>query len=320
MDLEKLGNSLREIRLGKGISLEQVEAATKIRSYYIESLENGNLEAMPGQIYTIGFVRSYAKFLGLQEEEIVNAYKEYYARQTDDVEAKKMEQVILEQNRGQIRNVKDKRESKGNQPKKSSAKPGPALRNNATPPRPIRTRERSFGSKFIWVALLLVIIFAVLILYFIGKRAENAPPDIPPTDNGQVEEPNNGGSQPPVLPDETDPGQLPDGGEDPNVPPAVDTEEPEAPISGVEVKVTTTASCWVSVTIDGKSQQETIPANETRTYTGEEKIVIKYGNAGYVTVEHNGKPAEPFPAGTSVTTQEYGKVEDSGADSTQTPE
>ena len=70
-----IGESLRSTREAKGISLEQAEEDTKIRKRYLQALEDGDYDVIPGQVYAKGFLRNYANYLGLDQEEVMLEYK-----------------------------------------------------------------------------------------------------------------------------------------------------------------------------------------------------------------------------------------------------
>ncbi|NLA58978.1 MAG: helix-turn-helix domain-containing protein [Firmicutes bacterium] len=70
-----VGRMLEEARLNKGITLDKVEADLKIRKAYILAMESGQWEELPGYAYAIGFLRTYAEYLGLPGDEIVEEYK-----------------------------------------------------------------------------------------------------------------------------------------------------------------------------------------------------------------------------------------------------
>jgi len=57
------------------LSLEDVEDETKIRKYYISALEENNYHLLPAMVYASGFVKRYARLLGLDEDEIVQDFK-----------------------------------------------------------------------------------------------------------------------------------------------------------------------------------------------------------------------------------------------------
>jgi cytoskeletal protein RodZ len=63
----------RRIELGK--DLKNVETATHIRIKYLERIEAGDYEHLPDDVYTLGYIKSYADYLGLETTPIVNMYK-----------------------------------------------------------------------------------------------------------------------------------------------------------------------------------------------------------------------------------------------------
>lgn len=63
----------RRIELGK--SLKEAEAATKIRKKYLQWIENGDYEHLTDDVYTLGYIKSYADYLGFNTSPIVNMYK-----------------------------------------------------------------------------------------------------------------------------------------------------------------------------------------------------------------------------------------------------
>lgn len=73
--LETVGSDLRAARLRRGDEIAQVSRALKIRKDHLEALENDRLEDLPGKTYAIGFVRSYARHLGLDAAQYVERFK-----------------------------------------------------------------------------------------------------------------------------------------------------------------------------------------------------------------------------------------------------
>jgi len=77
--MKDLGKWLQSAREAKGLSLADVENATRIRVRYLEALEIGNYEIFPGGEPQIrGFLRRYAAFLGLSPEEAIARYREVH--------------------------------------------------------------------------------------------------------------------------------------------------------------------------------------------------------------------------------------------------
>lgn len=71
-----IGNTLKQARLLKGYTLADAEEATKIRARYLEALENEEFNVLPGRVYVIAFLRNYARYLGLNDDELVQQYKQ----------------------------------------------------------------------------------------------------------------------------------------------------------------------------------------------------------------------------------------------------
>ena len=73
--MDNVSNMLKEARLAKGLSIEQAETATSIRKLYLEAVENGEFDKIPGDVFTKGIIRTYGNFLGLNGPDLVNIYK-----------------------------------------------------------------------------------------------------------------------------------------------------------------------------------------------------------------------------------------------------
>ncbi len=69
------GTILKETREKKGLSIEDVSRATRILREYIEALESDDYPALPSETHTKGFIRKYARFLGIDPEELVSLYE-----------------------------------------------------------------------------------------------------------------------------------------------------------------------------------------------------------------------------------------------------
>ena len=74
-EVADVGALLRAARLRRGENLRQVSDVLKIRHNYLESIENGRFDDLPGAIYSTGFIRTYSEYLGLDGEEIVSKLK-----------------------------------------------------------------------------------------------------------------------------------------------------------------------------------------------------------------------------------------------------
>ncbi|MDD3607805.1 MAG: DUF4115 domain-containing protein [Candidatus Moranbacteria bacterium] len=70
-----LGEKLRQSREKAGIDLAEIAKNTRIKLDYLEKIERDNFDELPPDVYVKGFLKSYAKYLGLNEQEVVNQYK-----------------------------------------------------------------------------------------------------------------------------------------------------------------------------------------------------------------------------------------------------
>ena len=68
------GDKLKREREMRRITLDEISESTKIPRRYLESLERENFESLPGGVFNKGFVKAYARFLGLDEEQAVADY------------------------------------------------------------------------------------------------------------------------------------------------------------------------------------------------------------------------------------------------------
>jgi cytoskeletal protein RodZ len=76
--MKDIGNFLKERREARGVSLIEVEKDLKIRKKYLQAIEEGNIDIIPGKTYLIGYLRNYSKYLGIDEEninQIIQTYK-----------------------------------------------------------------------------------------------------------------------------------------------------------------------------------------------------------------------------------------------------
>ena len=71
-----VGEILKKEREKQHLSIDDIAAGTSIRALYIEAIEEGHYDRLPAAVYVKGFIRNYAKHLGLDSEAMVAAYHE----------------------------------------------------------------------------------------------------------------------------------------------------------------------------------------------------------------------------------------------------
>ncbi|HPD61628.1 MAG TPA: DUF4115 domain-containing protein, partial [Thermodesulfobacteriota bacterium] len=74
--MESLGERLRRGREEKNISLDDVVQATKINKGILTAIENDQSDFLPPRVFVRGFIRSYARYVGLDEKELLDLYNE----------------------------------------------------------------------------------------------------------------------------------------------------------------------------------------------------------------------------------------------------
>ncbi|HEY8560420.1 MAG TPA: helix-turn-helix domain-containing protein [Pyrinomonadaceae bacterium] len=76
-----LGEKLRQAREERGISISEVAEQTRISPHYLDLIENDDYRTLPGGIFNKGFVKSYAKYVGIDEQEALQDYSRLITNQ-----------------------------------------------------------------------------------------------------------------------------------------------------------------------------------------------------------------------------------------------
>lgn len=76
-----VGELLRAEREKQNLTVKDIEKATSIRAIYIQAIEDGKYDVLPGEVYLKGFIRNYASFLGLNPQQALDVYRESLAPQ-----------------------------------------------------------------------------------------------------------------------------------------------------------------------------------------------------------------------------------------------
>ncbi len=300
--MESIGEFFRQVRETKGLTIEEVASKTRIRTDFVRALEEGNFAKLPDQVFARGFVRSYARSLGLDEEDAIHRFIQsagaFYEKQD-------------ERERLKVRQVQEERKRQANRKAVAIAigiavltlvfllsreQSSLLVRKPATDPQPVS-----------------------------GKRAQAPVHDA--SDAQSRQEPEHAVS--PAKPKQTDTATAPSkpaadnaahGGAQPSasvasnqaappIPPPLGSDGPlggismegAAPEAGDQLVLDLEATelSWVVIQIDGGSPQEALlRPGEKAKWKGQDQFVLTLGNAGGVKAELNGKPQKPFgPSG-----------------------
>ncbi|WP_157771325.1 helix-turn-helix domain-containing protein, partial [Paenibacillus sonchi] len=72
--MSELGRHLKEARLQKGMSLDDVQEVTKIRKKYLEAIEAGDYKVLPGSFYVRAFIKTYAEAVDVNPDELMEEH------------------------------------------------------------------------------------------------------------------------------------------------------------------------------------------------------------------------------------------------------
>lgn len=75
--MSRISSLLKQARESHGLTLEDVAQRTYIKLPYLQALEEGLLEQLPAPVYTYGYIRQYAKLLGLDGGALVAEYQQH---------------------------------------------------------------------------------------------------------------------------------------------------------------------------------------------------------------------------------------------------
>ncbi len=298
--MESVGEFFRQVRETKGLTVDEVAAKTRIRSDFVKALEDGNFAKLPDQVFARGFVRSYARSLGLDEEDAIHRFVQsagaFYEKQ-DERERLKVRQVEEE-------------------------------------------RKRQANRKAVAVAIGIAVLTLIFLLsreqssvlrrstseLTSNKRSAQATKEAGEPSTHQEPEPisipaksSEVAHPAPTKPAMESRAPEPAGAHAPVVtakpePDLVSTASPgtDGPLGGISIEGAGPASdgqlvldleanelSWVVVQIDSGSPQEALlRPGEKAHWKGQDQFILTLGNAGGVKAELNGKPLKPFgPSG-----------------------
>lgn len=92
-----IGEQLRKAREAKGLSISDIEKATKIQSRYLEAIENNDFDKLPGDFYVRAFIRQYAQIVGLDGKELLSQYQGEVANEVSQPAASSPAQEVHEE-------------------------------------------------------------------------------------------------------------------------------------------------------------------------------------------------------------------------------
>lgn len=296
--MESVGEFFRQVRETKGLTIDEVASKTRIRSDFIKALEDGNFAKLPDQVFARGFVRSYARSLGLDEEDAIHRFAEsagsFYEKQG---ERERLRQRQVEEDRRRRANRKAvaiaimaavltlifllSREQSSvvrrsvSEPPSSVRKTQPIKEGQDVQPRPDSENRRA-------------------------AVAAKLPEPPPITVNTPTEKPPIPTTAPVSRPTESmSTRAMPSAGLSEGPLAGLSVDGPAGSEEPLVLDLEATELSWVVVQIDAGSPQEALlrPGQKAQ-WRAQDQFMVTLGNAGGVRAELNGKPQRPFgPSG-----------------------
>lgn len=100
--MKEIGEKLKEARENMGIAIDEVSGDLNIPVKQIENLEEGNMEAFKDIFYLKYFIRDYAKYLGLNKEDLVDEFNEYLFDYTSKLSLEEIKKAQKEEKKDKI--------------------------------------------------------------------------------------------------------------------------------------------------------------------------------------------------------------------------
>ena len=301
--MDSIGDFFKQVRETKGLTVDEVASKTRIRTDFVKALEEGNFAKLPDQVFARGFVRSYARSLGLDEEDAIHRFIQsagaFYEKQ-DERERLKVRQAEEERKRQANRKavaiaigiailtlvILLSREQSSLLVRRTSQMEPPSTAGKRVPPPetkadvPARPDAES------------------------SSASAKPKPEVPPPSQAAARSDaplgrgaSAGTAAAPVQPPATTQAAAPVRAEGPLVPLSLEasanTEEP------LVLDLEATELSWVVIQVDGGSPQEALlRPGEKAKWKGQDQFMLTLGNAGGVKAELNGKPQKAFgPSG-----------------------
>ena len=99
--MKQIGEELKSAREEHGVSVEEAAEDLNLRVSQIENIEAGNLKVFKDVFYLKCFIRDYAKYLGLDEEKIMDEFNEFFFEETSKIPIAEIEKASKEKQREQ---------------------------------------------------------------------------------------------------------------------------------------------------------------------------------------------------------------------------
>jgi cytoskeletal protein RodZ len=276
--MTSIGETLRRERLKRNLELGPIAQELRISSRFLEAIEAGQFDKLPGGVFTRSFIVQYARLLGIDEEEIA----------------------------GELRRTLDP------PPEVPEFVEAPKPADSAIRVPRVEEWEGVGKSRFRWssslsaAALVVAVMLVCSGLYAWWQHtrrlapAHESPPvaAVPPAPSPAAMQPPpspaDGSSAAPTATQPPSGTPVPAPSTERPAPPAAPPVPASNPNAAVRVELTADEPVWLLARNDGKYFfSGTLGARESRTFEAASTVLLRLGNAGGVTITLNGKPVGP---------------------------
>lgn len=250
-----LGDLLRETREQKKLSLEDVEQGTNIRKLYIKSIEDGDYDKLPGEVFLKGFIKTYGKFLGLNSLELIEQYKKEKNASTSEKEVEPTNQVQEQPvSPAQPPKVEEKITEKTAEPTKE--KNIPKIDSFASNQAYLQPTKSNSKKNIFLVIIILIVIIGGAVFFLSSQDTSDTKAPVHTTQQESTQQP-----------------------------------APAPVVNGAEVTAVFNEDCWTEVKVDGNVVlSETVKKGSNLNWKGNNQIDITVGNAGAIDITFNNQP------------------------------
>ena len=304
--MESVGEFFRQVRETKGLTVDEVASKTRIRTDFVKALEEGNFAKLPDQVFARGFVRSYARSLGLDEEDAIHRFVQsagaFYEKQG---ERERLRQRQVEEERRRKANRKAvgiaiaiaiatlvfllSREQSSTLVRRSGSDIPPPSKKSAPFAKDLRESAPRQGLEL------------PPPIAPTTKPVEPVPVPAKPAQEKVTAPPSPAAvvvAKTPVQPEPVSAQSSTSMGSDGPLA-GLSVDGPTGPDGPLVLDLDATELSWVVVQVDSGSPQEALlRPGEKAQWKAQDQFTVTLGNAGGVRAELNGKPQKPFgPSG-----------------------
>lgn len=286
---------LRKKREEQGLTIANISEATSIRKYYLEAIEAGEFDKIPGEVYLKGFIRNYGEYLGLDGAALVETYKK---------EISEANRILAET--AALENAQTKQDQAQNK----------FAKNTAVKSKEVLVENFSSLNKNVILGAAAACLVVVVGGYFLfGDNPEPKRTAVKPEVTTEEKAVVNQNVPDPKLAAKLDANSAKnvDNQKNNNDTPRKENENVVAidkNSAQILVEVTAKDKCWTEINVDGKEVfAGMLVKGQTISWKGSKSVETTFGNINVVDVTVNGEKIQPTKKeiANSVVTRAYSK-------------